>query len=100
VREIAPETWRASWADDSGGEWTKEFTTEREAVTHVADRAAGGLRFHDLRHSYATWLATDGVPVNVLKTVMGHEAASTTLNLYTHAPKDFDKRVRDAFGAR
>jgi hypothetical protein len=25
-------------------------------VHHVARHQAGGLRFHDLRHSYATWL--------------------------------------------
>lgn len=97
VTEQAPKDWRAAWADASGAEWTKDFPTEREAVTHVADHAAGGLRFHDLRHSFATWCVTDGVPVNVLRTIMGHEAASTTLNLYTHAPSDFDKRVRDVF---
>jgi len=56
--------------------------------------AAGGLRFHDLRHSYATWLVSDGLPVNVVQRVMGHVRASTTLNLYTHAPEDYDERVR------
>lgn len=41
------------------------------------------LRFHDLRHSYATWLVDDGVPVNMVQRVMGHERSSTTLDLYT-----------------
>lgn len=58
--------------------------------------AAGGLRFHDLRHSYATWLVSDGLPVNVVQRVMGHGRASTTLNLYTHTPEDYDERVRRA----
>jgi integrase len=40
-------------------------------------------KFHDLRHCYATWLVSDGVPVNVVQAVMGHEQASTTLNRYT-----------------
>ncbi len=31
------------------------------------------LRFHDLRHSYATWLVDDGVPVNMVPGVLGHE---------------------------
>ncbi|MGC5662258.1 tyrosine-type recombinase/integrase [Micromonospora sp. WMMD723] len=35
-----------------------------------------GLRFHDLRHSYATWLVSDGVPIDVAK-VTGHEQTST-----------------------
>jgi integrase len=57
------------------------------------------LRFHDLRHSYATWLVTDGVPINVIQRVMGHANASTTLNRYTHAPADYQDRVRAAFEA-
>ncbi|GAA1329212.1 hypothetical protein GCM10009610_66290 [Pseudonocardia xinjiangensis] len=50
---------------------------------HVARHQAGGLRFHDLRHSYATWLVDDGVPPNMVQRVMGHERSSTTLDLYT-----------------
>ena len=37
------------------------------------------MRFHDLRHSYATWLVSDGVPVNIVSRLMGHEQISTTL---------------------
>ncbi len=59
--------------------------------------AAGGIRFHDLRHSYATWLVSRGVPVNDVQAVMGHEQASTTLNLYTHRSGDRDQRVLRAF---
>lgn len=90
----------AYWFDADDLEWSAEFTTEREAVAHIAVKAAGGLRFHDLRHSYATWLVSDGVPVNVVQRVMGHEKASTTLNLYTHAPSDYDERVRTSFEGR
>ena len=54
-----------------------------------------GLRFHDLRHSYATWLVTGGAPINDVQTVMGHEKASTTLNLYTHQAKGRDGRLLD-----
>lgn len=59
-----------------------------------------GLRFHDLRHSYATWLVSDGVPVSVVQRLMGHELASTTLNRYVHAPDDYDERVRRLFEGR
>ncbi|GAB3184028.1 hypothetical protein GCM10027259_41050 [Micromonospora palomenae] len=78
-------------------EWSAEFTTEREAVDCVATKATGGLRFHDLRHCYATWLVSGGVPVNVVQAVMGHEQASTTLNRYTHTPADFHESVRRVF---
>jgi integrase len=57
------------------------------------------LRFHDLRHSYATWLVSDGLPVNVVQRVMGHQQASTTLNRYTHTPSDYQDRVRGVLDA-
>jgi integrase len=57
------------------------------------------LRFHDLRHSYATWLVSDGVPINDVATVMGHEQTSTTLDRYTHSTGDRDSRVLRSFAA-
>lgn len=98
VAQDGPGRFRATWSDREGLEQVAEFATEREAVAHVAAHAAGGLRFHDLRHCYATWLVSAGVPVNVVQAVMGHEQASTTLNRYTHTPADFHRVVRDAFG--
>ncbi|MEU7588896.1 site-specific integrase [Micromonospora sp. NPDC049230] len=89
--------WRAAWNDSEGIEWTAEFTTERESIAHVAKMASGGLRFHDLRHSFATELVSRGVPVTDVQGVMGHERPSTTLNLYTHRSEGRDQRVRDAF---
>jgi hypothetical protein len=89
--------FEAYWQDAEGVERSAEFTTEREAAHHIELKAAGGLRFHDLRHSYATWLVSDGMPVNVVQRVMGHTKATTTLNLYTHAPTDYDERVRRSF---
>jgi len=96
VDELGPDKFRALWPDADGLEWAAEFMTYRDAVRHVAKRAHGGLRFHDLRHSYATWLISSGVPVNDVQRVMGHEQASTTLNRYTHPSADGDRRVRRA----
>ncbi|MEU8259337.1 site-specific integrase [Micromonospora sp. NPDC048999] len=97
VLKTGPHRYRAVWPDREGVEWSAEFTTEREAVACVAAKAVGGMRFHDLRHTYATWLVTDGVPVNLVQRVMGHEKASTTLNRYTHTPDDYAARILDAF---
>jgi len=66
------------------------------AVT--ASRLPARLRFHDLRHSYATWLVSDGVPINVVARLMGHEQITTTLNRYTHDARDYeDQQVRAVF---
>ncbi|WP_244200444.1 tyrosine-type recombinase/integrase [Micromonospora arborensis] len=97
VTEGAPGRWLAVWPDRDGREQRAEFPTQAAAVAHAAASAVGGLRFHDLRHSYITWLVTDGVPVNVVQRVVGHEKASTTLDRYTHTPEDYADRVRLTF---
>jgi integrase len=60
-------------------------------VNQAARYQAGGLRFHDLRHSYATWLVDDGVPPNMVQRVVGHERSSTTLDLYTRRTDNSDR---------
>lgn len=97
VAELASGRWLAVWPDRDGREQRAEFPTEGAAVVHAAASAFGGLRFHDLRHSYITWLVTDGVPVNIVRRVVGHEKASTTLDRYTHTPEDYADRVRLTF---
>ncbi|GII32311.1 hypothetical protein Pmi06nite_57530 [Planotetraspora mira] len=54
----------AVWQDKEGSEHGKDFPSESEAVACVAANVGEGLRFHDLRHCYATWLISDRVPVN------------------------------------
>lgn len=60
----------------------------------VARGQAGGLRFHDLRHSYATWLVDDGVPPNMVQRVLGHEKSTTTLDLHTRRTDDSERILR------
>jgi integrase len=84
----------AGWTDSTGRRHRQRFATEPAAVKHVARAQHGGLRFHDLRHSYATWLVDDGVPPNMVQKVMGHERATTTLDLYTRRTQDTARILR------
>jgi integrase len=92
---VVDDGFEAQWTDDTGAKSTELFGKEAQAVQHVARNQAGGLRFHDLRHSYATWLVDDGVPPNMVQRVMGHERSSTTLDLYTRRTDNSD-RILDA----
>ena len=42
------------------------------------------IRFHDLRHSYATLMLRQGVNPKIVSTVLGHSCIAITLNIYSH----------------
>jgi integrase len=88
------EKFAASWTDEDGAPNHALFRTRAAAVKHVAMHQTGGLRFHDLRHSYATWLVDDGVPPTMVMRVMGHEKVTTTLELYARRTDDADRILR------
>ncbi len=46
------------------------------------------LRFHDLRHSFATYALQSGADVKTLSCMLGHYSAGFTLNTYCHATRD------------
>jgi integrase len=43
------------------------------------------LRFHDLRHTFATLLLRSGVPMKDVAYMLGHSDAATTIRVYAHA---------------
>ena len=42
------------------------------------------IRFHDLRHTFATVALGSGMDVKTLSATLGHVSAATTLDIYTH----------------
>ena len=42
------------------------------------------IRFHDLRHTFATMALENGMDVKTLSDMIGHVSAETTLNIYSH----------------
>lgn len=51
------------------------------------------LRFHDLRHTVGTRLAKSGVPVNVIKELLGHSDVKTTMRYVHCANKQLNEAV-------
>jgi integrase len=56
------------------------------------------VRFHDLRHTFATHLAAAGTPIGTIQEFLGH-ADSKTTQIYAHyAPSQHEVQlVEDAF---
>lgn len=52
------------------------------------------IRLHDFRHSHATFLLSQGVPITVISQRLGHSDINMTLNTYSHlVPKDEIKAI-------
>ena len=56
------------------------------------------IRFHDLRHTFATHTLTSGVDAKTLSGILGHTNASFTLDTYTHVTTDMQKQASDIVG--
>ena len=46
------------------------------------------IRFHDLRHTFATMALENGMDIKTLSAMLGHVSAATTLDIYTHITSD------------
>jgi integrase len=51
----------------------------------------GGLHFHDLRHTHATWLIAQRVPMIAIAGRLGHANAVVTMMVYAHVDKLVDR---------
>lgn len=49
------------------------------------------IRFHDLRHTAATLMLLQGIPVKVVQERLGHSQISLTLGTYSHVLPSMDK---------
>jgi integrase len=74
--------------------------TIRERFARLA--AAAGLppiRFHDLRHSYATAALRAGVNPKIVSHRIGHSSSAFTLNLYSHVTPGMDRAAASEVAA-
>ena len=57
-----------------------------------------GIRFHDLRHTFATHALASGVDAKTLSGILGHTKASFTLDTYTHVTGDMQRSAAEIVG--
>ena len=50
------------------------------------------LRFHDLRHTFATLALQSGVDVKTVSGMLGHFSAGFTLDTYAHVTSEIEYR--------
>ena len=57
------------------------------------------IRFHDLRHSCASRMLANGVPMKQIQDWLGHSDFSTTANIYAHLDKSKKQESADVISS-
>lgn len=74
-----------------------------DSVLHMLQRVlkrAGlpRIRFHDLRHTFATLALQNGVDVKTVSSMLGHYSAGFTLDTYAHVTTDAQLKAAQTMG--
>jgi integrase len=96
--------WGPAYIDTEGllFTWENGGPVLPDYVTKAFGKAQAGsglprLVLHGLRHSHATMLLRDGVPVHIVAKRLGHKDPSVTLNVYADVIPDDDESAVDVF---
>ena len=74
---------------------TRPSTAYNRIKTLLKKADLPNLRFHDLRHTFATHALTSGVDVKTLSGILGHTKSAFTLDTYTHTTGDMQRRAAE-----
>jgi integrase len=96
--------WGAAYEDTEGivFTWENGQRVSPNAVSKAFLRAQAGLglpriTMHETRHTHATVLLRDGVPVHIVSRRLGHKDPSVTLNVYADVIPNDDSTAVDVF---
>jgi integrase len=106
-RQMAQQQQAETWVDAHGLIFTEVLglPARRDQLLvryrrHLRQAGLPVLRFHDLRHTFATYMLRHGVPIADVSAMLGHAKVSTTLNIYAHAiPSGHYSAVTAAFAS-
>ena len=71
---------------------SRTFRSAVERVGHV------GVGFHNLRHTTASLLISQGTPITTVAGIVGHASTQMTLNVYGHLFEDESVKYVDRLG--
>ena len=100
VRELAKWKLKSGGQDDGlifpseAGTPIGHINMVRRHFTPALKRAGLPLiRFHDLRHTYASLLLAQGENIKYIQSQLGHSSPTVTLNVYAHLMKETNQEA-------
>ena len=80
--------------NNEGNYQSAENMMKRRFIPALNRAGIEQIRFHDLRHTYASLLLVNGAPMKYVQHMLGHSSITMTMDLYTHLlPEVNDKCV-------
>ncbi len=79
--------------------FSRRFAGRVAQARGAGEERLPAIRLHDLRHTHATLLLADGVPVKVVSERLGHASATITLTVYQHVHPGMGRQAAERFAA-
>ena len=87
-----PPTDTTIWTTERGG-FLRRGTFGRIWRAAVADSVGTPCRIHDLRHTHAAWLISEGEHPKSIQTRLGHSSIQVTMDRYGHLMDGLDHKT-------
>jgi len=68
-------------------------TVDHSFATALEKAGISNFRFHDLRHTFATWMAQRGGDLYALQKLLGHSSIHTTQRYAHHSPRYLEQQI-------
>lgn len=93
--------WGSKWVDEDwiftqdGGKMMCLATPSHWWKKFAPKYGINDITFHGLRHTAATHMIKNNIPISTVSGILGHANITTTLNTYTHVIEDTKKTAID-----
>ncbi len=86
------------FCNEKGGPLRQRVATRRFRRLAKAAGLSDGLTLYSLRHSCATLLLEQGIPIKIVSERLGHSTITLTADTYSHVSRSMQQQAADALG--